>query len=82
MNGNDIPQGNKKQKQKFGQQWNWQLIIFRLFGMSLLITNLKLQFYNYICSIMWFVYLIEYAYYKSNIETTNNNHGNETLKWQ
>jgi hypothetical protein len=26
------------------------------------------------------IHLIEYAYYKSNIETTNNNHGNETLK--
>jgi hypothetical protein len=91
-------QGDKKQKQKFGQQWNWQLIIFRLVGISLLITNFKLQFYNYFCSIVWFVlwteliiyfdtlchsiHLIECAYYKSNIETTNNNHGNEILKWQ
>ena len=48
-------QGDKNKKQNFGQQWHLQLIILRLFGISLLIIILKLQFYNYACSIVWVV---------------------------
>jgi hypothetical protein len=44
---NTTIQEDKNKKQNFGQQWHLQLIILRLFGISLLIIILKLQFYNW-----------------------------------